>query len=747
MAKKSQRRLRYEKGHIGCMWGFISIFDFRRGVSTKKLLADRRRPGRQVGASSSSKLMIPDHGENSMRVEDDEEREVASRDKAKTRAKELMGKDAPAPKTQSVDGDTELEPQPFGTSHRTKSHKKTHETSKRSKNLSLSDLDDYVTREAISGLSSRYKVCSSDDLNCSKEEQLSYAMKVFINHKLKNSNKFLREEGEISDDSKELTDALETLRANTELFHRLLQDPNSNLVKHIESLNDGLEKVADEIIERNQQPPKFTPRRRSKSQGSSQPSNKIVILKPGPVRLPVHNKVQSERNMSLFSFTEIRRKLKHVMGKDREGTSPEIKKSVNSEKGVSGENVGWSSPNRNHFYTERFAKKRVPNIYLEAKKHIFEMLESGEEKEGSSMSGNLSKSLGKILSLPSDYYISSRSSSGNSFSSEDQISSSQRRVEADVPSLGQAAVEDSEEQSQSRCHENERVSNASRDLCSCSITVNTDNAYVTVSFFDESSELTSECLKTESKGTEQNLSSPPDSSANSFETCKAGPDCVVDKTERPSPISVLDPLCMEDDISPASTSCRSVEPDIQPRKIQFEEESAAAEAAHSTPNQQALRTCLESEETAFEYVEAVLLGSDLNWDEYLSRWLFSDQILDLSLFDEVELFSNRSCHDQKLLFDCTNEVLKEVIDFHFPIVKLNIRPIPKGMDLIHRVWAGVEWHLLKHSLSRSLDQLIKKQMEKPGAWLDLHSEIGIIGFVIESAVLEELLDEIFYELI
>ena len=49
MAKRSQRRpIRYEKDHMGCMWAFISIFDFRHGRSTRKLLTDRRRPGRQV---------------------------------------------------------------------------------------------------------------------------------------------------------------------------------------------------------------------------------------------------------------------------------------------------------------------------------------------------------------------------------------------------------------------------------------------------------------------------------------------------------------------------------------------------------------------------------------------------------------------------------------------------------------------------------------------------------------------------
>lgn len=61
----------------------------------------------------------------------------------------------------------------------------------------------------------------------------------------------------------------------------------------------------------------------------------------------------------------------------------------------------------------------------------------------------------------------------------------------------------------------------------------------------------------ESQGADQILSSPPASLAQSLDTRRADPDCVMDRTERPSPISVLEPLFMEDDISPASTVCRS----------------------------------------------------------------------------------------------------------------------------------------------------------------------------------------------
>lgn len=154
---------------------------------------------------------------------------------------------------------------------------------------------------------------------------------------------------------------------------------------------------------------------------------------------------------------------------------------------------------------------------------------------------------------------------------------------------------------------------------------------------------------------------------------------------------------------------------------------------------------MEDEESAFDYVEAVLLASDLNWEEFLLRWLSSDQILDPSLFDEVELFSNHSHHDQKLLFDCTNEVLTEVCVSYFgfspwvSFVKHNIRPVPRGKDLIDEVWKGVEWHLLPLPSPCTLEQIMTKDMAKPGKWLDLRVDVESIGTDIEEAIFKELM--------
>lgn len=43
MTKKSHKRLtRWRKENVGCMWGLISFFDFRRGRSAQRLLSDKK---------------------------------------------------------------------------------------------------------------------------------------------------------------------------------------------------------------------------------------------------------------------------------------------------------------------------------------------------------------------------------------------------------------------------------------------------------------------------------------------------------------------------------------------------------------------------------------------------------------------------------------------------------------------------------------------------------------------------------
>lgn len=322
------------------------------------------------------------------------------------------------------------------------------------------------------------------------QEELGAAVKVFMSQRF-GDNGHLGESRHILH-SKEFIDALEILGVNKELFSEHLHDPNSLLAKYVQLIENGnlaKDQHTNPLFESNlldQEPNKpsseklserkhhsfFRRRRRSKSLNSNslkdddkcQPSSTIVILKPGSTALQnsgskslvstspesqwtMTDRSKTERNGSQFSLSEIKKKLKHVMsiewhGVSRSSKSPcEFKNLKNYEKGVVEGNSGWSSPNRNHFFTERFAKsllgmkkndkidrpegsetievnglngypkQGIPKIYNEAKKHLSEMLGSGEDKEVSERK-QLPKTLAKILSLP-EYNSTPRTSPGN----------------------------------------------------------------------------------------------------------------------------------------------------------------------------------------------------------------------------------------------------------------------------------------------------------------------------------------------
>ncbi|PSS11706.1 hypothetical protein CEY00_Acc15988 [Actinidia chinensis var. chinensis] len=903
MAKRSQRRpIRYEKDHMGCMWAFISIFDFRHGRSTRKLLTDRRRPGRQVvgvGYAPSQLQMLTNSNAKVQEnyVHDCEERDATIVDAAKESVKDLMEEEMfteEDPKQLMSFADQEAKESESERRGQAKKNKvRRSKTSKSSCDMhreldgaennqdSSKNIDlEVAVNELCRQIYQRSTSCVRHD---GFDEKLVEAIKVFVDRRLIDA-KSLTEDRRI-DTSKEFIEALQASSSNKELILQLLKDPNSLLVKYIED-SEGVQLEKDQysnarpnLLEGELNNSKTSVpvahkqrnffRRRTKSQenillnedDNCRTSNRIVILKPGPAHLRVleterklraslqsHNKlgtkVQTERFASQFSFTEIKRKLKHAMGKQQhevqseditERFTYERQTSGNSEKGVGGEKGGWNSPNRNHFYNEIFAKppigiknknknckpkdtetnngtgtveypkQRVSNIYIEAKKHLSEMLSNGDESEDFSTRQS-PKTLGRILSLPEfnfspicspgrdkehrfvtaqqrfspynnlhmvhddtwqfkqDNLVNCSRQTSNCQSSirdklEDNVKScysnsdvlgelnhandegegtsgsmrSEKSSEGDVVIEGDVAIEqttDGLDQKESK------ILDISAEQCSSSAITDDRNCALAEVCEEEES---AQCLKLDSLEQDQLLSSSLTSPTCSSITKIVGDlDSAYDRPERPSPVSVLEPLFTEDDISPASIKFQPDELPIQPLRIPFEEQFSFA-----TNQEICARACME-EESSFEYVEAVLLASDVNWEEFLLRWLASDQILDPSLFDELELFSNRSRHDQKLLFDCTNQVLEEVCERYFSytpwvsFVKHNIRPIPWRKDLIREVWEGVEWSLLLHPSPSTLDQIVRKDLEKNGTWMNLRTDVESIGTDIEETIFEEL---------
>ncbi|XP_058083421.1 uncharacterized protein LOC131231295 [Magnolia sinica] len=229
------------------------------------------------------------------------------------------------------------------------------------------------------------------------------------------------------------------------------------------------------------------------------------------------------------------------------------------------------------------------------------------------------------------------------------------------------------------------------------------------------------------------------------------PDSIGEKQERPSPVSVLDPFFVED-VTSASSEARHVDLTIQPRQIHFEEHHHHSISTAPLDPEINLRTRMVGKESEFEYVRTVLQASGLSCDGFMARWHSSGHLLDPYLFDEVEAsFTAQSSDDQKLLFDCINEVLGEVYERFFScspwvsFVKPNIRPIPMGKNLVREVWEGID-RLFPTQYPHTLDQIVGKDMEKDGTWMNLQSEVESFGNEMGDLILERLLEETILEL-
>ncbi|XP_076950335.1 uncharacterized protein LOC143623268 [Bidens hawaiensis] len=454
-------------------------------------------------------------------------------------------------------------------------------------------------------------------------------------------------------------------------------------------------------------------------------------------------KVHHERSVSQFSFTEIKKKLKNAIGKRDSGCL---------EKPVVDGNSGWNSPNRDHFYSERFTRipsgftgsvfcrserklsgneefgdmsDQVSNIYIEAKKHLHELLKN-EDEDTELVMMSRSRTLGNLLSFPG--YTSRSSELG-------------RRTEPVVNESQPSMTDDDRQEPKvsGEVHEAEGTVSDNTNTDVEKILEPDSPKEVEVINIADLTELEDElsCSPT---------ASPTKSTLESNTKDEEVENTSDDKTGKPSPVSVLEPLFSDDDVSPARTISRSSESSIQPLRIRFEETVTPSKTQETY-----ILNHAENEESAYEYVEAVLLASDLNWDEFEQRWLCSAEILDPSLYNELQVFSSRAPHDQLLLFDATNEILKEVCDCSLDLFpglsqcKPSIHPVPKGMDLINEVWERLESRIYCH-YPRSLDQLIKKDFKACGTWMDLRLEAREIVMEVEEWIFEDMVDDAVFSL-
>ncbi|KAG5021884.1 hypothetical protein JHK85_018226 [Glycine max] len=872
MTKKSQRRpVRYEKDKSGCIWGFISMFDFRHGHSTRKMIADKRRSSKHaVGVVHSKNKfeMLGNLGEVCQSSSDNRENRrptvatAANKPSVKKLIEEEMFIDQNAMK--DTDG-AQIESKEsrlrrevllkLDSKRKKKSYKKnrdtedtddsnldttlksefTHNQHSRKQSKDNLDLDKMIEdfchlKDACSmmhGNDGEVELDAQSNQKQAISEKATDAICEFVNQMILNgkdpaeARKFLC--------SHQLMEVLQLISSDKELFLSLIQNPNSLLLKCVQEFRNSQETNEKEYgcvtdsnfseqdhgnMEQNREIVNhkkhnfFGKKTKSQSKTSTNEnentnlSSRIVIMKPGQIGFQnfetgnnlassqdTHDSVKYNgspgRGSSHFSLTEIKKKLKHAMGKERhrnpEGISKrhpaaECQNKWPTSKAIGKDNVGMRSPNKDHFFIEKIArpttgamqgdktgtakdselivehengtysKQRVSNLYIEANKHLCEIVGNGDEKIDLS-SRKISRTLGKILSLP-EYNFSPLGSPGRDwehhfvtattrFSTSDKVPSKQGN------SVGHLDQEmDNSEKQSSICHESSkdtvqeiksdsnfadnlshvhRVENFSRVRDEI-ITEGDIESAKEVNVLESSSEPvdlsagkedqnygiseTSDCARcsqcSKQDVTEVNKpTSPLSSPSHSSPTKKIEELSVTEVSGRPSPVSVLDTPFLEDDINPGYSR-------FQP---------------------------------------AVLQASGLTVDQLLTKCLSSDKILDPSLFDLVEFLPNQFCNDQKLINDCINDVLMEVCRNYFGVspcvsfVSPGIRPIPNMKKMILKVCEGVCWHFLPLPPPRTLDKIIKKDMDKNGAWLDHNLDAETIGFEMGEAILAELMED------
>jgi hypothetical protein len=149
------------------------------------------------------------------------------------------------------------------------------------------------------------------------------------------------------------------------------------------------------------------------------------------------------------------------------------------------------------------------------------------------------------------------------------------------------------------------------------------------------------------------------------------------------------------------------------------------------------------------YIKAFLELSELCTDQNLEVWYLEDELISPCLFEE--LHEGNKIDDTKLLFDCICEAVTEIQSKYFrstpclSSLKHKIRAPPMGRDLSSEINKQVERNL-HYQFPSTLDQLVEMDLED-GNWMDLRSESEEITVVLWDCVLDELVDEVVYDLL
>ncbi|KAL6648960.1 hypothetical protein ACP70R_013184 [Stipagrostis hirtigluma subsp. patula] len=210
-----------------------------------------------------------------------------------------------------------------------------------------------------------------------------------------------------------------------------------------------------------------------------------------------------------------------------------------------------------------------------------------------------------------------------------------------------------------------------------------------------------------------------------------------EKQEQPSPVSVLDPFFHEDVDNPDSENMV---------KCELQEDILRTRYTVYDGSDQGISW--DDEDVRLSYIKAVLELSELCAFQNLEVWYLEDELISPCLFEE--LYQGNQIHDAKLLFDCICEAVTEIQRTYFrsppcsSLSKGSIKAPPMGQNLISEINKQVERHL-HYQFPSTLDQLVNLDL-KAGSWMDLQTESEEITVEIWDFILDDLLEEVIYDL-
>ncbi|KAL0327785.1 UNVERIFIED_CONTAM: hypothetical protein Sangu_1856500 [Sesamum angustifolium] len=203
------------------------------------------------------------------------------------------------------------------------------------------------------------------------------------------------------------------------------------------------------------------------------------------------------------------------------------------------------------------------------------------------------------------------------------------------------------------------------------------------------------------------------------------PENVKHQEEHRSPVSVLEQFFTEDANSPSSIMLQT---DIPAR----------------TTNQYCKHQLYRTR-SCLRYVHFVLQASCLTWDQLSEIQPLSEELLNPSLYEEIDFHPSNAHFDPKLLFYHINEVLIQIHRFLLSsppllsFLKPRITSMPLEEVVLDQIMKEAEFYLLPWTEETTLDELIGKDIADSRTWLDVRIETEHIMIHISEEVMEELI--------